>query len=170
MRVYKPWFLRNEPTVFRVCFERILRPAKSLELWKTRFPGGVVLENEPTGTPQEEGFGCRDNYIAASRPTRLGKRTHRDTTIRPFLSADGVVFTMLLPVRITLRASKQLEGFAAGIRRAASRLTRLHSFPSCSAWVDEATGQLESWGTTSPVPTGETPILCGSPQWIPSRR
>ena|ERR1039458_1919602 len=41
--------------------------------------GGLYtfLRNEPTGRGILVGFGCRDNYFAASRRTRFGKRTHR---------------------------------------------------------------------------------------------
>jgi hypothetical protein len=56
MTVYKPWFLRNEPTVFRLRFERIHHPAKRLELGSEKFFGGFVFQNEPTGTPQFDPF------------------------------------------------------------------------------------------------------------------
>ena len=52
LRVHKTWFLRNEPTVFRLVFVCIRWPDKGLELWRAQFFGGFVLENEPTGTPQ----------------------------------------------------------------------------------------------------------------------
>ena len=45
--------------------------------------GGFVLENEPPGTGILVGFGCREHYIAASRRTRFGKRTHRSAFARP---------------------------------------------------------------------------------------
>jgi hypothetical protein len=45
--------------------------------------GGFVLENEPTGSGILVGFGCRDNYFAASRRTRFGKRTHREGVLGP---------------------------------------------------------------------------------------
>ncbi len=68
--------------------------------------GGFVLENEPTGRGVLVGFGCRDNYFAASRRTRFGKRTHRSAFARPLWRiATGVrrVACRRTPLRQTRR-------------------------------------------------------------------
>jgi len=48
--------------------------------WKTNPPGGGIAADD-SGVSSDSalvGFGCRDNYFAASRRTRFGKRTHRE--------------------------------------------------------------------------------------------
>src|ERR1017187_5065201 len=54
-------------------------------------PNGFVLENEPIWRRILVGFGCRDNYFAASRRTRFGKRTHFEGVFEGVL-AVGMVF------------------------------------------------------------------------------
>ena len=65
--------------------------------WKTNPFGGVLPQTTAASRPTRLwwGFGCRDNYFAASRRTRFGKRTHLEGCFKGLL-AFGMVF--LYPV------------------------------------------------------------------------